>query len=107
MKKPDRSKVGRGNRQRVRNLFRLHGIEFPYGRDCANNRYSFKIDPIHSLNKDAEASRDAVLRKMYNIALSLSFAESFDLGLEIVPTNNMCGYPYGRQYGVAVRFKDA
>lgn len=95
------------NRQRVRNLFRLHGIEFPYHRAIANGRYSFKIDPIHELNKDAEAKRDAILRKMYDIALSLSFAESFDLQLDIVPTNRDCSYPRGKQYGVAVRFKDA
>lgn len=104
---PDRSKVGRGNRKLVRELFRAHGIEFPYGRDCANNRYSFKIDPIHSNNKNAEASRDAILRKVYDIALSLSMKDAFALGLEIEPTNNMCGYPYGRQHGIAVRFIDA
>lgn len=102
----DRSKVGRGNRKIIRDLFRSRGIEFPYGRDCVNNRYSFKIDPIHSHNKDAEATRDNILRKMYDVALSLPMAESFRLGLDIQPTNNQCGYPRGVQHGVAVRFND-
>jgi hypothetical protein len=94
------------NRQRVRSLFRMHGIEFPYHRACANGRYSFKIEPIHELNKNAEKQRDAILRKMYDIALSLPFAESFDLDLQIVPTNRECSYPKGTQHGIAVRFKD-
>ncbi len=100
---PDRSKVGRGNRKHVRNLFRAHGIEFPYGRDCVNGRYSFKVVPIHSWNKDAVKQRDLLLRKMYQIALS----DHSGPDLEIVATDNMCGYPRGIQHGVAVRFHDA
>jgi hypothetical protein len=98
-----RTKVGKGNRKLVRELFRDHGITFPYHRDCVDNRYSFKILPYHSNGLKARQNRDKMLAKMCRIATNLPKSTQ----VEVVPTNRACSYPRGPQFGVAVRFKDA
>jgi hypothetical protein len=102
----DRSKVGKGNRKLVREHFRNNGVEFEFGRDCVNGRYSFKPGPgfvQHTLPGSYDAMASA---KRQNASLS-RVAETCPVPVEVVLTKRTNGYCNRPQFNNAVRFVDA
>lgn len=90
----NRSKVGQGNRKLVRQHFRENGIELPFGRDCVDNRYSFKVsDGFEVLtNEFADDVLDVACTCPVPVTLHLT-----------TRPNTTTRQP---QFNVAVRFED-
>lgn len=100
-----REKVGRGNRKIVRDHFRKFGLTFQFGRDCVNNRYSFKPTSGYvAFNRD-QLNEALNQRFAEYIKLSLA-ARSCPVEVDIVQTNRHNTYCNAPQYSNAVRFKD-
>lgn len=93
----NRSKVGQGNRKIVRQHFRENGIELPYGRDCVNNRYSFKAS-------DGYLSENGAFAGLMEDVLDAACTCPVSVTLHRTLRRNT--YTRMPQHNIAVRFED-
>lgn len=101
----NRSKVGKGNRKIVRDHFRANGVEFEFGRDCINNRYSFKPDT----GFNAGFQRPIVVAEYEAFEQKLKLdeiARTCPVPVEVSVSRSTGGWTNAPQFNTPVRFLD-